>query len=236
MESAAVASAGAVAGFGGLLQFSRWAAAAGSNKLGAWSSGLFPNQPMATWPLIPIHAVLLGNGELLTYGTGLDPDSVPYNPTQQTGYFIYDVWDPGAGPQLTLPGSHFTLKHTTGTDLFCSAQIVLPQSGDVLMAGGDNWTGTATTNTGNNNSNIFVPGSNTLTPSEEMNRPRWYASPTTLPDGRIYIQGGDGRERQPRDSGVGRQLPPAGRRRHFLAVLVISAEPGGAGRPGFRLL
>ncbi len=34
----------------------------------------------------------------------------------------------------------------------------MPQNGDILIAGGDNWTGTRTTNTGNNNTNIFDPG------------------------------------------------------------------------------
>jgi hypothetical protein len=192
IKSAALVSAGAVAGLGGLLQFSRWATAAGSNRHGAWSSGL--GQPLAQWPLIPIHAVLLGNGQLLTYGTG-NPDRVPPDPTQQTGYFIYDIWDPDAG---LGPNSHFTLRNTTGTDLFCSAQIVLPQSGNVLITGGDNFIDGRTTNTGNNNSNIFDPSNNTLTPSNpdptisNMKRPRWYGSTTTLPDGRIYIQGGTG--------------------------------------------
>jgi hypothetical protein len=179
MQSAAVASAGAIAAFGGLLQFSRWAAAAGSSRLGAWSSGL--GQPMAAWPLIPIHAVLLSDGRLLTYGTD--------GKGNQTGYFIYDVWDP-------RDNSHNTLPNSTKTDIFCSAQIMLPQSGNVLVAGGDNWTGTSTTNTGNNNSNIFTPRNNSLpdslTGSGTMNRSRWYASPVTLPDGRIYIQGGSG--------------------------------------------
>ena len=187
IKSAAVISAGAVAGLGGLSQFSRWAAAAARSTQGAWSSGL--GRPLAQWPLIPIHAVLLGNGQLLTYGTGNDPEGAHPDPTQQTGYFIYDVWDPDAG---TGPSSHFTLRNTTGTDIFCSAQIVLPQSGKVLVAGGDNFVDGHTTNTGNNNSTIFDPTNNSLTRTSNMRRARWYATTTTLPDGRIYIQGGSG--------------------------------------------
>jgi hypothetical protein len=142
---------------------------------------------MAQWPLIPLHAVLLGDGRLLTYGT----DS---NGTQ-TGFFIYDIWDPQAG---LGQNAHLTLPNNTQTDIFCSAQIVLPQSGNVLVAGGDNWTGTATTNTGNNHSNIFNPSDDSLTPSVyTMQRPRWYASPITLPDGQTYIQGGRGGEDYP---------------------------------------
>jgi hypothetical protein len=187
IKSGVLISAGAVAGVGGLWQFSGQAAAAGRKKNGAWASEL--GQPLAEWPLIPVHAVLLGNGQLLTYGTG-NPDKNAPDPAQQTGYFIYDIWDPDAGLGVN---SHFTLPNTTRTDLFCSAQIVLPQSGNVLIAGGDNFVNGFTTNTGNNNSNIFDPSNNnSLTRSNNMNRPRWYGSPTTLPDGRIYIQGGNG--------------------------------------------
>jgi hypothetical protein len=197
MKSAAVASACTVAGLGSLSQFSRRAAAAGSSRLGAWSSGL--GGGLAQWPLIPIHAVLLGDGRLLTYGTN--------GSGQQTGYFIYDVWDPRAG---LGSNSHMTLPNNTQTDIFCSAQIVLPQNGNVLVTGGDNWTGTSTTNTGNNASETFYPGDNTLARDGTMNRARWYASTMALPDGRIYIQGGTGGEDHPevRDStGFFRPLP-----------------------------
>jgi hypothetical protein len=183
IKSAALASTAMATGFGGLSYLSRPATAAGSNRLGVWTSGL--GQPMLRWPLIPIHAVLLGDGRLLTYGT-----NVPNQPPgQQTGKFYYDIWDPSRG---VGPESHFTMDNTTGTDIFCSAQLVLPQNGSVFLAGGDNWDTARlnTTNTGNNNTNIFNPGNNGLARSNPMNAARWYASTTTLPDGRIYIQGG----------------------------------------------
>ena len=56
-----------------------------------------------------------------------------------------------AGPS---GGGHLTLPNTTGTDVFCSSQIILPQSGNIFLAGGDNWVNGRTTNTGNNNSNV----------------------------------------------------------------------------------
>src|SRR5215207_5820167 len=97
LKSGALVSAGAVAGFGGLLQFSRWAVAASRNKQGAWASELGGNEPpLLEWPLIPLHAVLLGNGQLLTYGTGNYKKTTP-DLAQQTGYFVYDVWDPNPG-------------------------------------------------------------------------------------------------------------------------------------------
>ena len=60
--------------------------------------------------------MLLPNGTVMTYGTNRDG--------QQTGRFVYDVWDPRAG----LGHGHLTLPNTTTTDLFCGAQIVLPLS------------------------------------------------------------------------------------------------------------
>ena len=147
-------------------------AAWADNVRGAWSA-------VHSWPLIAVHAVMMPDGRVLTYGT----DGVG----KQTGYFIYDVWDPSLG---TGPESHLTLPNMTLTDIFCGSQLVLPEGGGVFLAGGDNWTGTGTTNTGNNNSNVFSIGGNTLTRGSNMNRARWYSSTTTLLNGELYIQGG----------------------------------------------
>ena len=134
---------------GSIRTVGRWAAclagaltlvtgAQADNVVGKWLSPVEDN-----WPLIPIHAALTPDGRVLTYGTD--------GSGRQTAYFIYDVWDPVEG----LSGGHITLDNMTLTDVFCSSQVVLPQSGSILIAGGDNWTGSNTTNTGNNNSNIF---------------------------------------------------------------------------------
>ena len=58
------------------------APAAANNQVGAWST-------VHAWPLIAVHAVLMPDGRVLTYGT--DGDG------KQTGNFIYDVWDPAGG-------------------------------------------------------------------------------------------------------------------------------------------
>ncbi len=147
--------------------------AAANNTIGAWSS-------VHPWPLIGLHAVLMPDGRVLTYGTTASG--------QQTGIFIYDVWDPSAG----LDAGHLTMPNTTGTDIFCSSQVLVPQGGQVFIAGGDNWTGASTTNTGNNNSNVFNYNTNTLTRNNNMNRARWYSSSIALTNGEIYIQGGSG--------------------------------------------
>ncbi len=147
--------------------------AAANNTVGAWST-------VHSWPLIAVHAVLMPDGRVLSYGTTASG--------QQTGNSIYAVWDPSEG----LDAGHMTLANTTGTDIFCSSQVLVPQGNQVFIAGGDNWTGTGTTNTGNNNSNTFNYGNDTLTRNANMNRPRWYSSSIALLNGEIYIQGGSG--------------------------------------------
>ena len=144
-----------------------------ANLKGAWSA-------VGTWPLIAIHMVLMPDGRVLSYGTD--------GTGRQTGVFIYDVWDSAGG----LGGGHLTLPNGTNTDIFCSSQLVLPEGSSVFVAGGDNWTGTGTTNTGNNNSNLFDYSANALASGNNMNRARWYSSSTALLSGEVYIQGGSG--------------------------------------------
>ncbi len=157
---------------------------AGANATaGAWST-------VRSWPLIAVHAVLMPDGRVLTYGTT--------GTGQQTGNFIYDVWDPAAG----LDAGHLTLPNTTGVDVFCSSQVVLPSGGQVFIAGGDNWTGSSTTNTGNSDSTLFDYGAETLTRSNGMNRARWYSSSITLLNGETYIQGGSGGTDRPEIRGA----------------------------------
>jgi YVTN family beta-propeller protein len=143
-----------------------------NNTVGAWDPTLY------TWPLIPVHAVLTPDSRIVTYGT----DGI----ARQTGYFIYDIWDINSG----LTGGHLTLNNATSTDIFCGSQVVLPGGQQVFLAGGDNWTGTNTTNTGNNNSNLLTLSSNVLARANNMNRARWYSGSTVLLNGEVYIQGG----------------------------------------------
>ena len=157
--------------------------AGANNTVGAWST-------VRSWPLIAVHAVLMPDGRVLTYGTSATG--------QQTAIFIYDVWDPTQG----LDAGHTTLPNMTAVDIFCSSQVVLPAGGQVFIAGGDNWTGSSTTNTGNSDSTVFSYGSNTLTKTGGMNRARWYSSSITLLNGETYIQGGAGGTDRPEIRGT----------------------------------
>ncbi|MGH8080173.1 MAG: galactose oxidase-like domain-containing protein, partial [Lysobacter sp.] len=138
--------------------------------------------PLLSWPLIGIHSVLLPDGRVLTYGT--DSRGI------QTGKFIYDIWDPLFG---TGTDSHTTLPNQTSVDLFCSAQLVLPSSGDVQIFGGD-ITSAAGQSTNNPNADVTLYrfADNSLTRTASLQRKRWYATATTMPNGEIYLQGGMG--------------------------------------------
>lgn len=132
------------------------------------------------WPLIGIHAALTADGKVLTYGT--DGQGI------QGGQFIYDVWNPNLG---TGADSHATLPNTTGTDIFCSAQMLLPGSDNMLLSGGDiRGLNTGVTTRGVSDVNIFNSTSNSLSRAGAMNYARWYPTLTALPNEEILVQGG----------------------------------------------
>ncbi|MDO4637261.1 MAG: DUF1929 domain-containing protein [Lautropia sp.] len=143
---------------------------------GVWGSQL-------KWPFIPIHVVVLPDGRVMSYGST--------DRGQQGGKFFYDVWDPVLGGDTA---AHLTLPNTTQTDIFCSAQVVLPLTGNVFIAGGDIYSDARgrSTNQPNNDTTIFRPGSNTIERAAKLQRKRWYATATALPDGQVFVQGGKG--------------------------------------------
>jgi hypothetical protein len=157
------------------------ASTAGATRTaGEWESPEADN-----WPLVPVHAALTPDGRVLTFGSD--------SGGRATGFFIYDVWDPAAG----LAGGHVTLENLTQTDIFCGVTVTLPDNGDILIAGGAEWTGTEVSDVGNNRSTVFDRGNDSLSLEADMNRRRWYASALTLMNGEIYVQGGKSGEDLP---------------------------------------
>ena len=141
--------------------------------------------PLYDWPLVSVHAVLLPDGRVLSYGSQADGT--------QTGRFQTVVW--GNSPTDTPATGHITFANGSGTDIFCSSQLLIPPTStgsatNVFIAGGDNWTGSNTTNGGNNNSNTWAAATGATTRGNNMQRARWYSSSTVLANGEIYIQGG----------------------------------------------
>lgn len=134
--------------------------------------------PLVAWPLIPLHAMLMPDGRVLSYGTD--------EQGQQSGLFVYDIWDPSRG---TGPDSHFVLPNTTGTDLFCSAQTLLPTTGEVLLAGGDE-TIDGERNYGSAATTIFDPGTDSMRSEAPMTWRRWYPTLVTMASGDVLVVGG----------------------------------------------
>jgi len=144
---------------------------ASPNEKGSWSD-------LVDWPLIAIHTVMTPDGKILTFGT----DELG----RQGAQFLYDVWNPDLG---TGANAHNTLINTLGVDSFCSAAIVLPESGNILMSGGDNRP-LGQVGMGIKDSPIFNTASETLTQAAEMSSARWYPTATTLANGDILLNGG----------------------------------------------
>jgi hypothetical protein len=139
---------------------------------GTWS-------PVGAWPIAPIHMILLKNGKVLSYGTG---------PAGRAGQaFHYDVWDPSIG--LDDSSSHYTMRSTTETNIFCSGQVNLPGlKGEVLIMGGSQ-VFAGRENAGTAHTQIFDIESETLyLPGNNMHLPRWYPSVTVLATGNIVVQ------------------------------------------------
>ena len=145
---------------------------------GKWTSQL-------DWPLIAIHSVMTPQGKIFSWGT----DSAGVQGAQ----FMYDLWSPESG---TGGSSHNTLPNTLGVDSFCSAAIMLPESGDILMPGGDARP-QGFVNHGINSAPIFKTGSNTLSSATDMNSARWYPTSIALPNGEILLSGGRDGENRP---------------------------------------
>lgn len=138
---------------------------------GRWS-------PVVDWPIVAIHSVLTPQGNVMNFGT--DKNGM------QGARFFYDVWDPSKGSGAN---SHNTLPNTLGVDSFCSAAILMPQNGNILMAGGDTRP-YGTPNNGINDAPIFNPRSNTLSRAPQMSYARWYPTATVLSNGEILVVGG----------------------------------------------
>lgn len=134
------------------------------------------------WPISPIHLSLLANGTVLSYGT--NPDA------QNATGFTFDVWNPKSSNWRKL-SSHQTLPTGIDTNLFCSAQTILP-TGNVLISGGDRnkVDDDEFKNDGVSATTLYNIDTNTLTKEAEMNTARWYPTLVTMEDGKQLVLGG----------------------------------------------
>ena len=118
--------------------------------------------PVLNWSQQAKHMVLLPSGRVLVWSTG---DNAR-------------VWDPSTGT--------FKLTPAVFGDLHCAGQSSLAD-GRIIVVGGQNGSphdGTAITS-------LFDPITETWTQGRDMHDLRWYATSTTLADGRVLVSSGD---------------------------------------------
>ncbi|NLE85402.1 MAG: DUF1929 domain-containing protein [Myxococcales bacterium] len=123
-----------------------------------------------SWPLNGLHATLLPDGRVLTYGT---PSGAPATQDGRT----FDVWDPSLGFDAK---SHRTTFDAQRVDSFCAGAAFLGD-GSLLISGGNS----------PRDSSVFTPGAAEVASSpHRMASDRWYGTLITLPGGRALMLGG----------------------------------------------
>jgi Ricin-type beta-trefoil lectin domain/Domain of unknown function (DUF1929) len=127
------------------------------------------------WNSIPVHAALTPDGRIMTFGA---------TPQDGQGGFDYILWDPSKGS-----GTDARIQLPNGVDFnsFCVGGVMDPATGRIILAGGagDAWSAASATH------GVAYDYSTTkLSASLDLRYPRYYASLTTLPDGRLIVTGG----------------------------------------------
>ena len=121
--------------------------------------------PIISWPLVAVHAALTSTGKILSFQGDF---------AQGGQQFVYD---PTSGALKQVPNA--------AADLFCAGQAVTAD-GRILVIGG-----TATNGgLGIRDITAFDPTSETWQNLTPMQYPRWYATGTTLGDGRVLTTSG----------------------------------------------
>ncbi len=125
--------------------------------------------PVQAWPMNAIHAALLPDGKVLTYGA-------PQNSDSQDGR-TFSVWTPSLG---FATGAHAISFEAGRVNSFCSTAAWLGD-GRLLISGGNTPRG----------STLFTSATlASTTDAAQLADDRWYATMLTLPDGRAVMLGG----------------------------------------------
>lgn len=125
--------------------------------------------PVQGWPMNAIHAALLPDGKVLSYGA-------PQNGDQQDGR-TFSVWTPSLG---FAAGAHAVSFEAGRVNSFCSAATWLGD-GRLFISGGNTPRG----------SQLYTTASlGAVNDTAQLADDRWYATMLTLPDGRAVMLGG----------------------------------------------
>ena len=127
-------------------------------------------------PINPISAALLRTGQvLIVAGSENDAD----NNSAGSESYRAAIWDPTGTSESSIVVKNLTY------DVFCSGTASLPDGRQLIVGGTSNYSFT-----GENRASIFNPTTGGFVQSQNMANGRWYASATTLGDGRIMAMSG----------------------------------------------
>ncbi len=125
--------------------------------------------------IIPIHSIVLPDGKVLSFGST--------EAGAQGGDFVYSIFDPTTGVEKVL-------ENTTATNVFCSNMAIDPETGNVIIFGGDGNRNGGGGISGIDSVTVFDYKTETMTKAEPMEYARWYPTNITLANGDILILGG----------------------------------------------
>ena len=129
-------------------------------------------------PINPISATLLNTGRVLIVA-GSENDAK--NNSEGSESYRNAIWDPTAATQSSITVQNMEY------DVFCSGTAALPDGRALVVGGTSDYSFT-----GDNRASIFDPATERFVQSQSMVDGRWYATATTLGDGRVMAFSGLG--------------------------------------------
>ncbi len=127
-------------------------------------------------PINPISATLLHTGQILIVA-GSENDASNNSPGAES--YRNALWDPTGTTQNSITVQNIDY------DVFCSGTAALPDGRALVVGGTSDYSFT-----GDNRASIFDPATGRFVQSQSMVDGRWYATATTLSDGRIMTFSG----------------------------------------------
>ncbi|MGN6719026.1 MAG: galactose oxidase-like domain-containing protein [Candidatus Binatia bacterium] len=129
-------------------------------------------------PINPISATLLNTGKVLIVA-GSENDAKNNSPGAES--YRNAIWDPTGATQSSIAVQNIEY------DVFCSGTAVLPDGRALVVGGTSDYSFK-----GDNRASIFDPVTERFVQSQSMRDGRWYATATTLGDGRVMAFSGLG--------------------------------------------
>ena len=129
-------------------------------------------------PINPISATLLNTGRVLIVA-GSENDAK--NNSEGAESYRNAIWDPTGATQSSVTVQNIEY------DVFCSGTAVLPDGRALVVGGTSDYSFK-----GDNRASIFDPATERFVQSQSMVDGRWYATATTLGDGRVMAFSGLG--------------------------------------------